>query len=336
MKAKTNILIGAGLSLIISFIVVIGVYNFMPVGEINEVGGEQLLGATITTIAGSDTLKASRSVINTNFANLNSDKTEISTTTLPLITDLANLDTIGTITTGIWNGTAIPVGYGGTGTTSPTTKQIMIGNGANGLQVIGFGTNGQFLTSGGDATLPSWTTSSIDEAGDYTWTGTHNFNATTTQSGVYGGLTPTGSITAYASSTAPTGWFLADGSAVSRSLYSILFDVIGTTYGVGDGSTTFNIPNLNGRNIIGYGSATTTIDTMGETGGEDEHVQSIAEMPAHTHSNIADEADRSYSFSSGGPSEGDLAGGGTTGSAGSGTAFNVLDPFIVLQYIIKF
>jgi len=217
----------------------------------------------------------------------------------------------------------------------------MIGNGANGLQVIGFGTNGQFLTSGGDATLPSWTTSSIDEAGDYTWTGTHNFNATTTQSGVYGGLTPTGSITAYASSTAPTGWFLADGSAVSRSLYSILFDVIGTTYGVGDGSTTFNIPNLNGRNIIGYGSATTTIDTMGETGGEDEHLLSAGEsgLPAHTHtvnssSNIGGGLTGIQASISSNITAGSINTGSATADASS--SHNVLDPFIVLQYIIKF
>ena len=148
-------------------------------------------------------------------------------------------------------------------------------------------------------------------------------------------LTPVGAITAYATTTAPTGWLVADGSEIASTTYSALFAVIGYTYGGTPGGD-FNLPNLNGRNIIGYGSATTTIDTMGETGGEDEHVQSIAEMPAHTHSNIADEADRSYSFSSGEPSEGDLAGGGTTGSAGSGTAFNVLDPFIVLQYIIKY
>jgi len=331
MKAKTNILIGAGLSLIISFIVVIGVYNFMPVGEINEVGGEQLLGATITTIAGSDTLKASRSVINTNFANLNSDKTEISTTTLPLITDLANLDTIGTITTGIWNGTAIPVGYGGTGTTSPTTKQIMIGNGANGLQVIGFGTNGQFLTSGGDATLPSWTTSSIDESLDYDWTGNNT------------GVGIAGEIIAYASSTVPTGWLAADGASKDTTTYANLFAIVGYTFG-GSGAS-FTLPDLSGRNIIGYGSATTTIDTMGETGGEDAHKLTQAETPlkAHTHGLPTAIAGSGTSDGYSRYSTGYITNGAdgfteTTNSSSSDTAdyINLLDPFIVLQYIIKF
>lgn len=52
-----------------------------------------------------------------------------------------------------------------------------------------------------------------------------------------------GTIKAYGGSTAPVGWLICDGSAISRELYAELFGVIGTTYGAGDGSTTFNIPN---------------------------------------------------------------------------------------------
>ena len=55
---------------------------------------------------------------------------------------------------------------------------------------------------------------------------------------------PIGTINMYASTTVPSGWLLCDGSAVSRTTYSSLFNIIGTTYGVGDNSTTFNIPNL--------------------------------------------------------------------------------------------
>ena len=77
--------------------------------------------------------------------------------------------------------------------------------------------------------------------------GTNNF----IESSVGYGFSPTGSIHAYAGATAPLGWLLADGSAVSRSTYATLFSIISTTYGVGDGSTTFNLPNLKNRVIVG-------------------------------------------------------------------------------------
>ena len=56
-----------------------------------------------------------------------------------------------------------------------------------------------------------------------------------------------GTVAHFAASTAPTGWIKANGAAVSRSLYAALFNAIGTTYGVGDGSTTFNVPDLRGE-----------------------------------------------------------------------------------------
>lgn len=65
-----------------------------------------------------------------------------------------------------------------------------------------------------------------------------------------------GMIIAYASVTPPTGWLLCDGSAVSRTTYAELFAVCGTTYGAGDGSTTFNLPSVLGRKIIGTGAGT--------------------------------------------------------------------------------
>ncbi len=65
---------------------------------------------------------------------------------------------------------------------------------------------------------------------------------------------PSGTVNAFAGSAAPSGWLICDGSAVSRSVYSVLFGVIGTTYGAGDGSTTFNLPDLRGRLPVGYAS----------------------------------------------------------------------------------
>jgi microcystin-dependent protein len=68
------------------------------------------------------------------------------------------------------------------------------------------------------------------------------------------GDTPVGSVQYFAMNSAPVGWLVADGSAVSRTLYSDLFGKIGTTYGVGDGSTTFNLPNLKGQFLRGWNS----------------------------------------------------------------------------------
>lgn len=79
--------------------------------------------------------------------------------------------------------------------------------------------------------------------------------------------TPVGIISMYSGTTAPTGWLICDGSAISRTTYATLFGVIGTTYGSGDGSTTFNLPNLKGKVPVGLNSSDTDFDTIGETGG---------------------------------------------------------------------
>ena len=182
MKYLKTILI----SLVVSVICIVGilafVYYYVPLFPVNllDENGERMLGTTIITLSGTNTMSDFPTTYNTNNSSLNAGKMEISTTTLPLITDLLGLDTIGTITIGTWNADEITVAYGGTGTTSPTLNQIMIGNGASGFKVIGFGTSGQFLTSAGDGVIPSWTTSSINEAGTYSWTGEHSWTATTT------------------------------------------------------------------------------------------------------------------------------------------------------------
>lgn len=88
-----------------------------------------------------------------------------------------------------------------------------------------------------------------------------------------------GIIKMFAGSTAPTGYLLCDGSAVSRVTYANLFAAIGTIYGPGDGSTTFNLPDLSGRVAIG----TSSTYTLGSTGGEESHVLLDTEMPEHVH-----------------------------------------------------
>jgi microcystin-dependent protein len=92
-----------------------------------------------------------------------------------------------------------------------------------------------------------------------------------------GASSPTGSVIAFAGSSAPSGWLLCNGSAVSRTTYAILFGVIGTTYGVGDGSTTFNIPDLRSRIPVGKGD--TVNSTLGQTDGVAEGSRSLT----HTH-----------------------------------------------------
>ena len=75
-------------------------------------------------------------------------------------------------------------------------------------------------------------------------------------------LLPAGAIMAFAMNGAPAGWLAADGSAVSRTTYAALFGAIGTTYGAGDNSTTFNLPDLRGYFVRGYG-----LNTDGTTSG---------------------------------------------------------------------
>jgi microcystin-dependent protein len=65
---------------------------------------------------------------------------------------------------------------------------------------------------------------------------------------------PVGTITQYAGAAAPTGYLLCDGSAVSRSTYADLFAILSTTYGSGNGSTTFNLPDFRGRVQMGAGT----------------------------------------------------------------------------------
>ena len=81
--------------------------------------------------------------------------------------------------------------------------------------------------------------------------------------GETGTTTPVGTILPWTSATAPTGFLKCDGSAVSRVTYAALFEVVGTTYGVGDGSTTFNLPDLTSRTLV----AANTSTSVGQAGG---------------------------------------------------------------------
>lgn len=150
-----------------------------------------------------------------------------------------------------------------------------------------------------------------------------------------GDTLPVGSISAYGGENIPTNWLKCNGEAISRTDYPDLFKAIGTTYGSGDGSTTFNLPNISERVIVG--NAGDGEFSLGTTGGEKEHTLTIDEMPAHKH-------------------ELTIEGGGSLGAsgvkwltgtnmrkyagdmienAGGNQAHNNMQPYIVLNYIIK-
>jgi microcystin-dependent protein len=109
-------------------------------------------------------------------------------------------------------------------------------------------------------------------------------------------LIPVGVINPYAGSTAPTGWLLCSNQPVSRETYSALFAVIGTTYGSGDGSTTFNVPDLRGRTVAGLDNMggtdagrLSTANTLGTSTGVETVTLTSAQsgVPAHGHANTA-------------------------------------------------
>lgn len=145
---------------------------------------------------------------------------------------------------------------------------------------------------------------------------------------IVGDTLPIGAIVPYGSTTAPTGWLVCDGSAVSRTTYSELFAVIGTSFGAGDGSTTFNLPNLKGKVPVGYNSSETEFDTMGETGGSKA-------LQSHTH-NIKISKDATGTGYV--PVASTTGGFGSnfyeTYSEGTGNSGN-LQPYQVVCYIIK-
>jgi len=136
---------------------------------------------------------------------------------------------------------------------------------------------------------------------------------------------------------------LCDGAAVSRTTYSALWDVLrngGSTspYGNGDGSTTFNLPNLKGRVPVGLDSSQSEFDTLGETGGAKTHTLTVGEIPDHAHSGQI-----VFGTGSGGTSAVTITGNNptsqpTTGgvTVTTGGAHNNLQPYIVTNYIIKF
>lgn len=172
---------------------------------------------------------------------------------------------------------------------------------------------------------------------------------------------PSGIILSFGGASAPSGWLDCNGDEVSRTTYANLFTAIGTTWGVGDGVNTFNLPNLSRRALVGSGGSGSGVlgNTVGATGGAETHTLSISEMPAHNHS--INDSGHGHSLSDGANvlarGNGAVAAGpflqgndgiaatsysassSTTGISinnnGSGNAHNIMQPSAVVMMIIK-
>jgi microcystin-dependent protein len=156
---------------------------------------------------------------------------------------------------------------------------------------------------------------------------------------------PTGSGMQFFGSVAPDGWLFCDGSAVSRATYADLFAVIGTTYGAGDGSTTFNLPDFRGRAGIGAGTGTgLTSRALGAKVGAETHQLTTSEIPSHYHdagllTAKVQATGGSNTTAAGGSANGggsfNGAIGGQTATAGGGGTHNNMQPSLVCNFIIK-
>lgn len=150
---------------------------------------------------------------------------------------------------------------------------------------------------------------------------------------------PIGTVMMFAGDTAPSGFKICDGSVLSRTTYADLFSVIGTAFGTGDGTTTFNLPNLQSRIPVGLDNNDTDFNTLGATGGEKEHTLTVAEMPSHQHTlQNANSGGSSVPWSSYGVAATSNIGyydNVKTDIKGNSQPHNIMQPYLVLNYIIK-
>lgn len=137
------------------------------------------------------------------------------------------------------------------------------------------------------------------------------------------GLFESGDLKPTARANPPTGWLLCDGSAVSRVTYKALFDAIGTAFGVGDGATTFNVPDLRGRAAVGVDGAAgrlTAKDALGNSGGEEKHDLTEAEIGFES----------AVGFGGGVQN-----GARTIGVAFNATPHNNMQPYQIVNWLVK-
>ena len=159
---------------------------------------------------------------------------------------------------------------------------------------------------------------------------------------IYDKMIPVGMVMLYADeylpASAPFLW--CNGAAVSRTTYANLFNVIGTTYGSGDGSTTFNVPDTRGRTIINQGTGSgLTERTIGQTGGSERHVLTLDQLPPHGHGLARGSGSGSLKVPEmSSPAYASLIDdtGYDSQSVGSGAAHNNMSPFVVMSHVIRY
>lgn len=183
------------------------------------------------------------------------------------------------------------------------------------------GTSGQVLKTDGSGAL-SWTTASA---------------------------IPVGSIMMWPTATPPSGWLICNGQAVGRDTCSILYTLISTTYGSGDGATTFNLPDLRSRFPLGVSGS----HALASVGGEETHKLDTSEIPSHNHLLIASTStadqnipSNSRYLAAASPATEKIYKTATTNflnlntasisTAGSGAPHNNMPPYITINYIIKY
>jgi microcystin-dependent protein len=218
-------------------------------------------------------------------------------------------------------------------TATDTGSLLQVNAGGTGYDLLGAGTSGKFLRSNGaDAALSFEDLPSVIEL-------------------------PIGTIIDFGGTSLQTNYLATDGAAISRTTYAALFTAIGTTWGVGDGSTTFNVPNMARRTTVGSGgSGTGTLgNAVGNTGGAETHSLSSSENGNHAHLlasttgatssaeitspsqiiaiNSAEASDDSYRLMA---SNGGSANAATSSSSGSGTAHNNMQPSAVVFKQIRY
>jgi len=251
----------------------------------------------------------------------------------------AAVDGTLTVTGATTLSTVLGIASGGTGLTSFTTGDVVYASGSTTIAKLGIGSALQVLKTNAGATAPEWSTETD--------------------------LCPVGSIVMYGKSTAPTNWLLCDGTAVSRTTYSDLFTVIGETYGEGDGSATFNVPDMQSSFPIGYdgGSSYSLGDTGGATtdtptlsGTNAGTTLSASQIPAHTHGGVTTgwpsgswtggtgAVQTAIDVSGDSTASGSVnlslenTGGGSSHThtwSGTSTAVDIIPPYLVVNYIIK-
>ena len=198
------------------------------------------------------------------------------------------------------------------------------------------GINGDWALVGGDIdTIWMWDSDSSAWKNTHQQTDLSNYYTKTQADTKF--LQPTGTIVIYAGATAPAGWLVCNGANISRTTYAALFGILGTTYGAGDGSTTFAVPDMRGRVSVGIGASGVSVrgqvvgsqtqSLTAENNGPHSHVKATGYgIPGNDYSDP-----RYWGKVTSGTETGDVM----TSSSGNGTPFSIMQPSLGVNYIIK-